>query len=486
MQGYREAQPKGLSLLFFTELWERFGFYTLQTILVLYMSKVLDYSDNQAYLIYGIFSAMLYLTPVFGGYLADRWIGFRQSVYFGGFLFILGYLLLVIPGVNWFFSGLSLIMIANGLFKPSVSSLVGELYNADDTRRERGFTIFYMGINVGSMLPPLMTGAIVLAYGWHVGFLLAAIGIVIGMIIFLVGRHSLGSKGGIPVESVLHQGFYKKWVFYLILTIGLLCLIPLFNVFLMHPKQSNWLLGCVSIGVIAMVLYHLRKEHFEQRRKLLACLILTFISIGFWAIAVQMYTSAMFFADRNMSKEFLGFTINAQFTQFFNPFFIIVLSPFMSWMWFHLDRKKLNPTIPAKFAWGTLFMSIGYLLLGGCIRFMNIDGIVSPWWLVMTYFFQTVGELLISPIGLAMIAHLSPRHLVGMMMGVWFLSRSAAFAIGGGLATLADIVPSMSMEESLSVYSTAFFIFGIVSLTLAGMSAALVPYLKRLIMSRAQ
>lgn len=483
MQRNIEAQPKGLFLLFFTELWERFGFYTLQTIIVLYLSKGLLYSDEKAYLLYGVFSSLLYMTPVFGGYIADRFIGFRQAIYLGGVLFVLGYLVLALPGSNWLFTGLSLIIIANGLFKPNVSSIVGELYGPEDPRRDGGFTLFYMGINIGALIPPLITGALIAAYSWHAGFLLAAMGMVIGMITFLAGRSRLGHAGSIPSISPLHRGHHKKWVFYTALVVGILLAILLFNLLLLHPKETDWLLALAAIVIIGMVIYYLFKERPEQRRKLWACLILILISVGFWALYNQTFTSMMLFADRNMSKEFLGFTIDAEFTQFFNPLFIIVLSPFLSWLWVRLDRNKINPTTPSKFSLGILFMAIGYLLLGGATRFFDANGMTSPWWLVLSYFFQTVGELLISPIGLAMITRLSPRHLVGMMMGVWFLVQSAAFAIGGELATIATVPETSTPSQALSIYSGAFLSFGVISLILAVIAFCLVPYLKKLIES---
>jgi POT family proton-dependent oligopeptide transporter len=214
---------------------------------------------------------------------------------------------------------------------------------------------------------------------------------------------------------------------------------------------------------------------------MVACLILIVISVGFWAIYNQTFTSLMLFADRNMSKNLLGFTIDAEFTQFFNPFFIILLSPVLSWLWIRLDEKGLNPSTPTKFTLGVLFMAIGFIVLGLGVKAFNIDGAASPWWLILSYFLQTIGELLISPIGLAMVTRLSPRHLVGMMMGVWFLTQSAAFAIGGGLATLSDVPKDIMGAASLGIYSHAFFIYGGISLVLAVISFALIPFLNRLI-----
>jgi proton-dependent oligopeptide transporter, POT family len=214
---------------------------------------------------------------------------------------------------------------------------------------------------------------------------------------------------------------------------------------------------------------------------MIVALMLTLISVGFWAIYNQTFTSLMLFAERNMSKHWLGFPIDAEFTQFFNPFFIIVLSPILSQLWIYLDQKKLNPSTPAKFAFGVLFMALGFFFLDIGSRFFGEVGITSAWWLVGSYFLQTIGELLISPIGLAMITELSPPHLVGMMMGVWFLTQSAAYAIGSLLSTLADVPDKLSAQDSLEIYSKAFFEYGLLALALALATFLLIPFMKKLL-----
>lgn len=475
-----DRQPRGLYPLFFTELWERFGFYIVQTILILYMSKGLHYSDDRSYLLYGVFSSMLYLTPVIGGYLADKYMGFRHSIVFGAILFIIGYAILAIPKVWTFFLGLSLVVIANGFFKPSVSTIVGRLYQGeDDPRRDGGFTIFYMGINIGALLPPIFIGTLVAAYTWGSGFYLASLGMIIALITFSATRKTLGEAGKVPSISPFHQGKMLRFYFFLIL--GILISIGILHLLFTYPQESNLIVIFTSLAIVASVLFFLFKERPEQRRKLFACLILIIISIGFWAVYNQTFTSLMLFADRNMSKEFLGFTIDAEFTQFFNPFFIIVLSPLLSWLWIRLDKKKMNPSTPMKFSLGILFMAVGFLILYFGNRVFNEQGVSSPWWLVASYFLQTMGELLLSPIGMAMITRLSPHHLVGMMMGVWFLTNAAAFAIGGTLATLSNVPKNSSIQTALEIYDHAFLIYGLCSLALAIISFSLVPYLKKLI-----
>lgn len=478
----QQKQPRGLYLLFFTELWERFGFYMVQTILVLYMSQGLQYSDSSAYLLYGAFSSMLYLSPVFGGYIADQYIGFRQSIVLGGILFMVGYAVMAIPDQRALFLGLSIVILGNGFFKPNVSSIVGELYTLEDPRRDGGFTLFYMGINIGSLIPPIFAGALVAAYTWGAGFLLASLGMVVALITFLVGKSRLGKAGAVRNQRYLARSQGYKVGFYMLLSLGIIVSVGILHLILYHPKETNLILIIASLGVISVVFYYIYKEKLENRRRMIASIILIVISVGFWAVYNQTYTSLMLFAERNMEKDLLGFTIDAEFTQFFNPFFIIVLSPILSRLWVRLDASGLNPSTPMKFSVATLFMAAGFLVLGlGVMLFHTAGGKASPWWLILSYFLQTIGELLISPIGLAMVTKLTPKRLVGMMMGVWFLTQSAAYAIGGGLATISDVPKKMDSEASLEIYSHAFFIYGAIALVLAILSFVLVPFLKNLI-----
>lgn len=477
----QKGHPKGLYLLFFTELWERFGYYTMTTIIVLYMVHSLKFSDSHADLLFGAFSALLYLTPALGGYLADRYMGFQKAIIWGGVLLTLGYLITAIPGdPGLFFLGLAVLIVANGLFKPNVSSIVGELYGRNDPRRDGGFTLFYMGINIGSLIPPIFIGWVVAHYGWHIGFLFAALGMVIGMVTFLIGRSRLQSKGTMPDYSPLKKN-QKNIGFYALLMIGILASIGLFQLCFKYAAYTNIVVVFGSIVIFGVVVYFLCKEKRAQRNKMIASLILIAISVGFWALYNQTFSSLMLFANRNMDMNLLGFKINAEFTQFFNPFFIIALSPLISRFWVKAASKNKNPSTPMKFALGVLFMALGFLLLAVGANYFGHAGLTSPWWLVISYFLQTIGELLLSPVGLAMITVLSPKKLVGMMMGVWFLSQAAAFAIGGGLATLASIPKGLSPEASLPIYAHAFSLFGWITVGLAVISFALVPYLKYLI-----
>lgn len=473
-------QPKGLVLLFFTELWERFGYYTLQTVFVLYVSHALHFSDEKAYLLLGAFSALQYITPVIGGHLADFYLGFQRTILIGGSLLALGYLILVLPQLKFFLFGLCILILGNGFFKPNVSSIVGTLYGKDDPKRDSGFTLFYMGINIGSLIPPLFLGPLVKSYGWGSAFLLATLGMLISTILFWWGRKYLKGRGDIPEHSFLHDK-QKRAQFNMLLGFGLLITIFICALFLHLASYSNILLIIASILIVLWILRIILCLEGREQQRMLVALILVVISIGFWAIYVQSWSSLMLFADRNMSHNFIGLNIDAEFTQAFNPFFIIVLSPLLSLLWPRLYKSGLNPSYPLKFALAIFAMGAGFLLLAVGIKWFSHNGLSSPWWLVWSYFLQTLGELVLSPIGLAMITVLTPQKYVGMMMGIWFLALSAAFAVGSELATIADVPKQASILVSQHIYTKAFFDFAYLGFALSLIVLIITPKLKRML-----
>lgn len=471
-----DRQPKGLSFLFFTELWERFGFYTLQTIVILYMSSSLDISAETSYLLYGAFSSLIYLSPVLGGYVADRFVSLRTSIFLGALLMLVGYVLAAFSSLTVFLAGLSVIVVGNGLFKPNVPSMLGTLYKENDPRRDGGYTLLYMGINIGAFLPYLFADKFVEAVGWHMGFLLAAVSMLLGMMIFVLGRFNL------PDRKPTHLFQTKsKTLFGATFCMGLLLAIAVVHLLLQFPSKADDSFVVASILILAVVIsFLLKQKNPERRNKMLAALILIAVSVGFWAVYNQTYTTLLSFAETNMSHSWLGFTFTSSSSQYFNPVFIILLSPILSKLWIHLDERNMNPSTPMKFTLGALFMALGFFLLWIGGSFFSNEGLSSPGWLIGSFFLQTIGELLLTPVGLAMISELSPPNLVGMMMGVWFLTQFAAYAIGGGLAHVANVA-NASATQSLGIYSHAFFVYGSMSFALAIASYMLVPYLKGLI-----
>lgn len=472
-------QPKALYPLFMTELWERFGFYTQQTILILYMTKALKLTDYHANYLYAAYSSLLYLTPTIGGYVADRYLGFKWAIILGGFLLLLGYTLTAFPSSSLFFLGLAVLICANGLFKPNVSSIVGELYAPSDPRREGGFTLFYMGINIGAMIPPIFAGTLVNKYGWHTGFIFAAIGMGISLLTFYLSRKSLAPYGNIPRISPLQNK--KKVQFNSLFVIALIISISLFLIAFHHPQTVSFIVEAAAVVIILFTLRLMLKESRVQRNKMLASLILILISVVFWALYNQTFTSLTLFADRNMTHQFLGINLDAEAMQFFNPFFIIALSPILSFLWVYLNKRQKNPSIPTKFACGVLLVALGFVVLAISTRYFVVDGMNSPAWLIFSYLLQTFGELLLSPIGLSMITLLSPPRLVGMMMGVWFFSQAAAFALSGTLANLAAVPENVSPMHTMPFYHHAFFLFGAITLTFSIICFSIIPFLKKMI-----
>ena len=481
MRFQKENQPKGLYTIFLTGLWERFGFYTLQAIIILYMSKSLSLSDSKAYLLFAVFTALLYVTPIIGGYLADHYIGVKRSIIMGSILLMVGYSVAAVNNINAFFFGLSIIICANGLFKPNISTIVGTLYDKNDSRRDGGYTLFYMGINIGALVPPLISGYVVRHYGWHAGFTMAAIGMFVGFLIFMWKKKSLGKHGDTPQHSPLNKKGLPKLKFNLLFYSGIILTILLCYYIFHIPTEINLILNFSAVVIAAVVFAFMLKETPAQRKKMFASVVLIAISVGFWAMYNQTFTSLMLYADRNVDKTMLGFHLDTEMTQFFNCFFIILLSPFLSKLWIKLGRRDLDPSIPAKFAASILFMSLSFFLLAVISKYFSHNGLVSIWWLALCYLLQTVGELLISPIGLSMITVLSPPKLVGLMMGVWFFAQAEAGDLTGVIAKVATIPQHLSAIQSLPIYTHAFMTYGLIMLVLCLFSFSLVPFLKKLI-----
>ncbi len=473
-------QPRQLFILFLTEMWERYGFYTLRGILVLYLTRVFLLSDTRAYAIFAAFAALVYLTPIFGGWVADRFLGFQRSVILGGLLLAAGYGLLGIPGKGMLFHlALGTIIAGNGFFKPNVSGLVGQLYGKNDPRREGGFTIFYAGINIGSFIPPLITGWIIIRFGWGPAFLLAGAGVLVGTLIFYFGLRKHPELGGPPDTGRTPAG---RSVNYLLIGAGTLASIYLFAELLRDTDLANILL--FVIGGIFLAYSFTRSFTYRdlQRERLIAVHILILFSIVFWALYQQGAMSLTIFTEFNVVREEGNWTIPTVMFQSINPFFIILLAPFISRLWLRLNRYGCNPSIPAKFAGGTILMGLGFVILPLAIGFDDPAGKINLWWVVLSYFLQTLGELFLSPVGLSMVTRLSPPKLVGMMMGVWFFATALANALAG-LISEWTAIPSGSNDPRLTdqPFSRVFGTIGWIAVGVGIIFLFLAPTLKHLI-----
>jgi proton-dependent oligopeptide transporter, POT family len=430
--------PRGLYTLFFTEMWERFSYYGMRALLVLFMvdsvqSGGLGMTDQTATAIYGLYTAAVYLAALPGGWVADRLMGAQRAVWFGGITIAAGHFSLAIPSIQTFYLGLILIVLGTGLLKPNISAIVGQLYPEGGGRRDAGFTIFYMGINLGAAIGPLICSALGEHVNWHYGFGAAGVGMVLGLIQYkLTGRH-LGDAGREPAitgtrvrDSLLFWG--ALGVIALITVLGLGGVVQ-FNPVAMARGTTTVIVALAAVYFICLFLFF-GLSPLEKRRMIVIVILFTSAAL-FWAGFEQAGSSLNLFADRYTVRDLGWFVIPTGWFQILNPFFIITLAPPIAATWITLARRNLNPSLPAKFAFGLILLGLGFLVMVVAAR-LALDGDrVWPTWLIMTYLLHSVGELCLSPVGLSSVTKLSPPRLVGQMMGIWFLAGSLGNLIAG-------------------------------------------------------
>jgi POT family proton-dependent oligopeptide transporter len=452
----KKAQPSALPVMFLTEMWERFGFYIVQGLLVLYMTQYFGYSDNKSYSILGAFTALAYISPIIGGYLADKLLGFITTVVCGGFILMLGYALLAIPSKGLlFFPGLATIIIGTGMFKPSISSLLGMQYETDDPRRDAGFTIFYIGINLGAFLAGVSSGYIKDAFGWHVSFALASIGLAVGLITFAFGVHTIH-------HVKKHPNINRQMILQLLLC----CLLAIIGItFLLQVSTlSDYVLPGFGVILIAYLTVLTMQQTPAYRKSMTLLNILLLSSITFWMMYFQMFFSANLFIERLVDKDLFGIHLSTTVFYAAESIFIILLGPMFAWSWHTLGRNKRNPATISKFILGIFFAGLGFLVLSLSTLFPNAQGLVYPAWIFLAYFLITVGELLLSPIGLSAVTMLAPPHLVGFMMGVWFVATGFGGMFAGAIAKLASVPPSaITTAQKLAIYHEAFKSFALIA-----------------------
>ncbi len=456
-------QPAALPYLFLTEMWERFGFYVVQGMLVLYMTQAYGFSDDQSYTITGMFSALAYISPLIGGYLADRVLGFKTAITWGGIFLIAGYALLAASQGQGIYLALSIIIVGNGLFKPNISSLLGSLYEPGDVARDTGFTAFYVGINIGVLLAGLSSGYIKDHFGWHVGFALASAGLTAGLIIFSLGIRQLGMYPLIPQTLTDNKWLAKHWLL-------LYCFIAIFliDILLQNETLGKWLLPLVGIALLIFIFSLAVRQAAECRNNLMTLNILIISSVIFWAIFLQMFLATNLFIDRLVDRHILGMSVPTTVFYTLESVFVILLGPVFAFSWMFLYRSNKNPSPLLKFAMAILFAGLGCLALACSTHFPEINGLINPIWIVLAYLLITIGELLLSPIGLAAITMWSPSHLTGLMMGIWFTALGFGGQLAGCLAKLASIPASMhSTTDQLLIYRHAFFMYALLAFSIA-------------------
>ncbi len=457
---FLKNHPKALPFLFLTEMWERFGFYVVQGLLVLFMASQFGFSDDASYTIMGVFSALAYISPFVGGFLADRILGARVAIVWGGIFLSLGYAMLALPQLHDFYLALATIIVGNGLLKPNISSLLGSLYEEGDPNRESGFTIFYIGINIGVLLAGVSSGYIKDHLGWNAGFALASLGLVVGLLTFAAGLKYIANLKTNPLPDLPEVSFWMKAAI-----IGC-CLVTIYflSLLLQDSLLSKWLLPSAGIILFIFLLFITFREEQPVRGRLLTLNALIISSIIFWMIFLQLFFSANLFIDRLVNKDVFGFHIPTTAFYSLEAVFIILLGPIFAWSWQSLGQLKKNPSPYLKFIFAIVCVGLAFIVLMVSTYFTNSQHLVSPLWIVLSYFLITVGELFLSPTGLSAVTILAPKRLVGMMMGIWFVALGFGGQFAGMLAKLSSIGSSVTtLTGQLEVYRGAFLDYALIA-----------------------
>jgi proton-dependent oligopeptide transporter, POT family len=462
------GHPYGLSTLFFTEMWERFSYYGMRGFLILYMTAAvsiggLGLDTATAAAVYGTYTSMVYLMSLPGGWIADRLMGQRRAVLYGGILIAAGHYTLAIPAVAAFYIGLTFIVLGTGLLKPNISVIVGQLYSSDDDRRDAGFSIFYMGINLGAFMGPLITGYLAQSEGfrswlvgagldpnssWHWGFGAAGVGMTLGLLQYVLGGRRLGDAGVDPVAPKTPQeGEQLKRRATIFIGGGLVLLVAVgialaSGALPFSPEQItgaySYLLLAVTIGFFAWLFLSGNWTPAERKRLYLIGVFFVAATL-FWSVFEQAGSTLNFFADRNTNNVVAGWSFPSSWYQSLNALFIVIFAPMFAWLWVRLGPKQ--PASPTKFSIGLIGVGLGFLVLVPAAQAAMSGALVGPGWLFTAYLIHTWAELCLSPVGLSSMTKLAPARIVSLMMGVWFLAASAGNFLGGTAASFYEAMP---------------------------------------------
>ncbi|MFI1520856.1 peptide MFS transporter [Kitasatospora cineracea] len=440
------GHPRGLATLFMTETWERFSFYGMRALLVVYMTTEaakggLEVPAATAAAVYSVYNAMVYLLALPGGWIADRLLGARRTVALGGLVIMVGHFMLAVPGKGFFFAGLVPIAIGSGLLKANISTMVGQLYDKDDdSRRDGGFTIFYMGINLGAFLAPLVIGTVGQQVDWHLGFALAGVGMALGLVQYLLGSRHLSPASNVvaaPMSRDERRAVLRKagiWLAAAAVFYGVVAGTGHFTV-----SWAIWPLSLAGIAIPALVFARIRRDRDltgAERSRMGGYLWFFAAAAVFWMIYDQSGSTLSVFAERNTAGSLFGFSFPSSWFQSLNPLYIMALAPVFAWLWNAAARRGRNPSTTAKFAFGLLMIGASFLVMMLAMAAASGGVKVSPLWLAVVYLIQTTGELTLSPVGLSVTTKLAPAKYASQMMGVWFLAVTA----GDCVAALAQLL----------------------------------------------
>lgn len=473
--------PKGLYILFFAEMWERFSYYGMRALLIFYLTQHWLFADDASNIIYGAYTSLVYITPVLGGYLADRWLGQRKAVLFGAVLLTCGHFLMAFEGtggqndptINFFWLALSFIIVGSGFLKANISVIVGQLYPRTDIRRDGAYTIFYMGINAGAAIGTILAGYLGQTIGWQYGFGAAGVGMLLGLVVFVIGRPLLLGRGEAPDPAALARrvfgGLRLEWLLY---AVGLAA-IAIMWMLIQYQSVVGWLLLIMGVMLLLYVLAQAFKLDSEARDRIFAILFLIALQPLFWGLFEQAGGSLNLFTDRYVDRA----GVPASLFQSINPIYIILLAPLFAWLWTSLARRGLEPSTPAKFGLGLIQLGAGFLVLVAGAMSVGLGNPTPVIFIFLIYLLHTTGELCLSPVGLSAMNRLAPRHMASLIMGAWFFATAGGNFVAGmiGAATGGEH-GEMSKEMAMSVYST----IGWIAIGIGVAVVVISPLVKRL------
>ena len=452
------GQPKGLFMLFFAEMWERFSYYGMRALLIFYLTQHWLFSDSDSTVIYGAYTSLVYITPVLGGYLADRYLGQRKAVLFGGILIALGHIFMTVEGtggqsdptINIFWAALALIIVGTGFLKANISVMVGQLYGIKDPRRDGAYTIFYMGINVGAGAGSILVGYLGQTVGWSYGFGLAALGMIAGLLVFVVGKGALRGAGE-PTNpqrlSDIVAGMRLEWLLYAVGIAG----VAVIWLLIQYQALVGWLLLLSGVALLLYVVSAALRLERDARDRIFAIIFLLLLQPVFWGLFEQAGGSINLFTDRYVERG----GVPASLFQSINSIYIILLAPIFAWLWTELGRRNLEPSTPAKFGLALVQGGFAFLILAWGAEAAGMSAATPVIFIFLLYLFQTTGELCLSPVGLSAMTRLAPRHMASLIMGAWFFATAGGNYVAGMIGSMTGGESGeMSKEAAVSVYST--------------------------------
>jgi POT family proton-dependent oligopeptide transporter len=466
-------------------MWERFCYYGMRALLALYLIKSLALGDEKGFAVYGAYTALVYAMPVIGGRIADSVLGSRLAVLFGGILMAIGEFIIVGGTEQLLFWGMAVIIVGNGLFKPNISTMVGRLYPDGDPRKDSGFTIFYIGINLGALLATTVVAEVGNVYGAQAGFALAGAGMLLGVLVFQLGGKHYAHISAPPSPGTLHQPFFGPLSPFTAVIVGCVALVPVLYFLLRNTDIAGYVLLVVAVFVIGSLIRRGIADGTVQLHRMFGFIILMLFNVVFWACFEQAGSSLTLFAERNVDRSIGGWEMGAATTQFFNPAYILLFGSLFSILWVKLKERDRDFTIPMKFGLGILQLGLGYLIVLVAAP-LAIEYKVPLWTLAVLYMLHTTGELFLSPIGLSMVTKLVPKDMTGTAMGAWFLSIAGANYAAGLLARLTGVEHSGGEEAvadaatSLGTYIDVYSTMGFVTVGIGLLLMVLSPLINRL------